>query len=396
MWQKLFGMIVVSALCVAPPAVAQTWTEVGNAGDLPSTAQVLSGAGPLTTVNGQTSFLSDDVDMFAIFLQGGGTFSAVAQGAPFPGLHLDPTLALFDAEGKAVYANDNMFPPDPFIGGDAARLPANHALTPLAPGLYYLAIFPSYRAPISSFGEIFPCIPCTPGIVFGPTGPGGAGAITGWSGSPFSGGTYRITLTGACFSADCAPSDSTPPTIVPTITGTLGLAGWYISDVIVSWSVNDAQSPVTSQSGCNSQTVSTDTAGTTFTCLATSSGGTSSQSVTIKRDTTAPVLSCSANPNVLWPPSGQLVPIQTSITVNDQLSGADGFVLESFATSDGETASDMVDWNLGTSDTSGLLRAIRLGFTGGRSYSLFYSSTDNAGNQSTCSVTITVPHDQGL
>jgi hypothetical protein len=43
--------------------------------------------------------------------------------------------------------------------------------------------------------------------------------------------------------------------------------------------------------------VSTDTTGTTFTCQATSTGGTSSQSVTIKRDATTPVLIPTVSPN---------------------------------------------------------------------------------------------------
>jgi hypothetical protein len=97
-----------------------------------------------------------------------------------------------------------------------------------------------------------------------------------------SGGFVNLALT---------PDDVTPPVITPTITGTL-VNGWYIANVTVSWTVSDPDSAITSKSGCDSSTVTSDTAGTTFTCTATSSGGTASQSVTIKRDATSPTASC--------------------------------------------------------------------------------------------------------
>jgi len=85
-----------------------------------------------------------------------------------------------------------------------------------------------------------------------------------------------------------AAVDTTPPVITPSVSGTLGNNGWYTSDVSVSWSVTDAQSPIRSTSGCSPVSVTSDTAGATFTCMATSAGGTASSSVTIKRDGTAP------------------------------------------------------------------------------------------------------------
>jgi hypothetical protein len=88
--------------------------------------------------------------------------------------------------------------------------------------------------------------------------------------------------------------DSTPPSITPSITGTLGSSGWYTSDVGVAWTVTDGQSVVSSQSGCDSSSVMSDTAGVTFTCSATSAGGSATKSVTIKRDATAPLASASA------------------------------------------------------------------------------------------------------
>ena len=75
--------------------------------------------------------------------------------------------------------------------------------------------------------------------------------------------TYKVT-------------DSTPPVITPNVQGTLGSNGWYTSNVTVSWTVNDPDSSVTSQSGCGPTTISSDTTGQTLTCTATSADGTKS------------------------------------------------------------------------------------------------------------------------
>ncbi len=93
------------------------------------------------------------------------------------------------------------------------------------------------------------------------------------------------------------PSDSTPPVITPNVSGTLGNNGWYVSDVAVSWTVTDADSAVTSTTGCDATAVTADTTGTTFTCTATSAGGTASESVTVQRDATAPTATATRTPD---------------------------------------------------------------------------------------------------
>jgi hypothetical protein len=93
------------------------------------------------------------------------------------------------------------------------------------------------------------------------------------------------------------PPDDTPPIITPDITGTLGQNGWYTSDVIVRWSVVDDESGISSQTGCDDMTIAVDTDGMTLMCAATSVGGSTSESVTIKRDATAPTLDPSVDPN---------------------------------------------------------------------------------------------------
>ena len=118
-------------------------------------------------------------------------------------------------------------------------------------------------------------------------------------------------------------ADLTPPTVTPTVTGTLGDNGWYTSNVGVTWTVTDAESAVTSTSGCGPQSVTSDTAGVPFTCSATSAGGSASTSVTIKRDATAPSISGAANPA----PNGNgwnNSDVTVSFTCTDALSGVAG------------------------------------------------------------------------
>jgi YVTN family beta-propeller protein len=86
-------------------------------------------------------------------------------------------------------------------------------------------------------------------------------------------------------------TDTTPPTVVPQVTGTLGNNDWYTDDVTVAWTVNDEESSLSSTNGCETTLINSDTTGTTLTCEATSVGGTASQSVTIKRDATPPTVS---------------------------------------------------------------------------------------------------------
>ncbi len=83
--------------------------------------------------------------------------------------------------------------------------------------------------------------------------------------------------------------DTTAPIIQPVVVGTSS-GGWFTGDVQLSWLVSDGESAVTSSLGCEASVITTDTAGTTFTCTATSAGGTNSLAITILRDTTPPAV----------------------------------------------------------------------------------------------------------
>ena len=116
-------------------------------------------------------------------------------------------------------------------------------------------------------------------------------------------------------------SDSTPPVIQATVNGTQGSNSWYTSNVVITWSVTDAESSITSTSGCENVSLTTDTSGVTYTCQATSQGGTSSQSVTVMRDTTPPKVT------IVTPASGATYArgqeILASYSCVDPISGID-------------------------------------------------------------------------
>ena len=116
--------------------------------------------------------------------------------------------------------------------------------------------------------------------------------------------------------------DTSPPIITPIVTGSLGNNNWYTSDVTVEWSVTDPESAITSTSGCGTSTVTADIARTTFTCSATSTGGTTFKSITIKRDATPPNISGSRDlaPNTNgWNNTN----VTVTYVASDALSGLD-------------------------------------------------------------------------
>jgi hypothetical protein len=103
--------------------------------------------------------------------------------------------------------------------------------------------------------------------------------------------------------------DPSGPVITKAVTPASpnGDNGWYKSgNVTVDWTVSDPESPNSIQTtGCDDQNITTDQAATTYSCSATSAGGSAAeQSVTIKRDATAPVINddgTTQSPNgALW------------------------------------------------------------------------------------------------
>lgn len=158
----------------------------------------------------------------------------------------------------------------------------------------------------------YPYTPPSPGfaVVSGALPPGmiltAAGLL---SGTPITGGSFSFTIEGEDANGFAAqrsyvlavqgPPDNSAPVIVSTVAGPRGANGWYTGDVTVQWSVSDDESPLTSTTGCDTVTLTTDALGAGYTCTATSSGGTASEAVTVKRDATAPTLAPTVSPSVI-------------------------------------------------------------------------------------------------
>ena len=103
-------------------------------------------------------------------------------------------------------------------------------------------------------------------------------------------GTIRVGSTIVRVHQD-GDGDTTPPVIVPTVAGTAVGDGWYIGSVTVQFTVSDPDSEIVAQSpNCQGVTISSDAMYAPVTCEATSHGGTSTSTVVIRIDNSAPTI----------------------------------------------------------------------------------------------------------
>jgi hypothetical protein len=91
------------------------------------------------------------------------------------------------------------------------------------------------------------------------------------------------------------PGDPTPPVVVPVLSGTLGLNGWYTTSVTLGWSVTDPESVIISTNGCDVVTFTADSSQLSRTCSASSDGGTTTVTKPLKLDKTPPVPNAAAS-----------------------------------------------------------------------------------------------------
>jgi hypothetical protein len=181
-------------------------------------------------------------------------------------------------------------------------------------------------------------------------------------------------------------ADTTPPVIVPAISGTLGNNGWYISNVTVNWNVSDPESGIASSSGCGPTSLMADTAGSKVTCSATNGVGLSSSvSVTIKIDKTPPVISGMPAPGcTIWPPNHKLVQV-AAVSAADALSGlARGSFTVTGTSNSGNPGDILISGGI-----------VQLRADKGNVYTITASASDIAGNVATATAMCTVPQNQG-
>ena len=116
-------------------------------------------------------------------------------------------------------------------------------------------------------------------------------------------------------------------------------------------------------------------------------------------DTTPPVITLSATPNVLWPPNGKMVPVTISGTITDTRSGVNSRSPAYFVTDEYGQVQPTGAITLGAGGSYSftvLLQASCLGSDlDGRHYTITVTASDSAGNAASQGGVVTVRHDQG-
>jgi hypothetical protein len=202
------------ALAASSCALAQSWAEVGDAGELPASAQLANGTGQLFSISGTIGGPSD-TDMYLMEVCDFGAFSATTVG----GATFDTQLFLFNISGLGLASND-----------DSQATTQSTITSQFVPsnGACYLAISAYDRDPVSAGGLIFDPPAFTTEV--NANGPGGGSPISGWLNATTTIGAYTITLTGACHadlnaSGACCRTDGT--CAVQTLGACIGGSGIF-------------------------------------------------------------------------------------------------------------------------------------------------------------------------
>ena len=194
--RRLIAALASIALLAAfaPHARAQTWSEVGDAGNTWGSVQTPLGVGPLTQITGTISS-TDDVDAFCIEILDHAQFGASIQCAAMT----DPSLWLFHFSGQGIGHNDR-------CQFGAKNIPLGFVGSI---GTYFIAVGPQGVQAQSSSGAMWQT-----GLFTGvraPDGPGAGNNLISWAGSgPLSTfSNYTITLQGASYCGTAVPARRT-------------------------------------------------------------------------------------------------------------------------------------------------------------------------------------------
>lgn len=174
---------VASTLAAVASASATSWIEVGDAGQLPITAQVTTGTGSLLDICGKL-INKNDVDIFCIRIENVAQFEATAS-APF-----DTQLFLFTLTGQALSMGDQNAP------GNQGRITSQFVP---AVGDYLIAISRYNNDPVDAVNALI--WNNTPrNTERAPDGPSTLDVLANWNnGGNGSGGDYKIDFKGTTF-----------------------------------------------------------------------------------------------------------------------------------------------------------------------------------------------------
>ncbi|HZD20989.1 MAG TPA: alpha/beta hydrolase domain-containing protein, partial [Burkholderiales bacterium] len=207
-------------------------------------------------------------------------------------------------------------------------------------------------------------------------------------------------------------ADTVAPTTVATPSPGPNAAGWNNGNVTVALSASDnaggsgvrsitytvGGGAATTVNGASASFALSAEGATSVSYFATDNVGNveAAKTLTVRIDKTAPVATLSLSPDRIWPPNHKFVSVTPSLNTTDNLSAV--FVSAPVVTSNEPQAGCDRDDAPGDWSVSGAsieLRAERCSSGGGRTYTVTYTITDAAGNNSQASATVFVPHNAG-
>jgi len=203
--------------------------------------------------------------------------------------------------------------------------------------------------------------------------------------------------------------------VAPVTTATLtpaspdGANGWYRSAVTVTLGASDncsgvARTEFSTDGGATWEpytgalTLASDGVKTIHYRSVDNAGNVeAAQSLTVKIDQTAPTVSLSADPSVVWPPNGKTVTVAINGAGADAVSGlaeVSYVVTDEYGSPLSIPSRSLKGASAAWADQLAV-EARRRGYDlDGRVYQVVATLVDMAGNTATATATITVPHDQ--